>query len=258
MRLAYRPPYEWDAILAFLGPRAIAGVERVHDGVYTRVIPGGTIEVTHDAPGHALILRATGPRRALAGVAARVRRLFDLDADPETISGALARAGGAIGRSARAQPGLRVAGAYDPFETAVRVLLGQQVSVAAATTLAGRLVVGGVFPSPAALAASDLSRVGLPGPRAAALRALASAVASGELVLERGAVLLGRPGIGPWTAGAIAMRLGDADAFPDGDLVLRRASGAATPGELRRISEAWRPYRAYAAMHLWRLAAAKT
>jgi AraC family transcriptional regulator of adaptative response / DNA-3-methyladenine glycosylase II len=158
------------------------------------------------------------------------------------------------------QPGVRVPGAFDGFEVAVRAVLGQQVSVAGATTLAGRLIAAfGGFPSPAALADSNLQGVGLTRARAAALRALARAVAEGAVRLEPGAdsaALLELPGIGPWTAAYIAMRaFRDPDAIPLSDLGLRRALerlGADTrPGVLAARAEGWRPYRAYAAMHLW-------
>jgi AraC family transcriptional regulator of adaptative response / DNA-3-methyladenine glycosylase II len=174
------------------------------------------------------------------------------------------------------RPGLRVPGAYDGFELAVRALLGQQVTVRGASTLAGRLValagtpldqpVGGLttaFPTPAAVAEADLSTLGVPGRRAEALRALAEAVASGAVRLdgyddpaETRAALLALPGIGPWTVEYLALRaLRDPDAFPAGDLGLRRSAAAlgipSTEAGLRRHAERWRPWRAYAAVHLW-------
>jgi AraC family transcriptional regulator of adaptative response / DNA-3-methyladenine glycosylase II len=267
LRLPAREPYDWDALLAFLAPRAVPGIEVITPERYRRALPEGTLSVRRAQGG--LLLETTAPPAGLLALAARVRRLFDVDADPAAVAEVLARAGGPVARAVGARPGVRVPGAFEPFETAVRILLGQQVSVAAASTLAGRLVamygrpvarpepgLTHTFPAPATLAAADLAPIGLPRARAEAIRGLAAAVASGALVLDGATALLGRPGIGPWTAGAIAMRvLGDPDGFPDGDLVLRRAAGGLGTPALRAAAEAWRPFRAYAAMHLWLAAA---
>jgi AraC family transcriptional regulator of adaptative response / DNA-3-methyladenine glycosylase II len=208
-------------------------------------------------------------------VVQRCRHLFDLDADPSAIALTLG-ADAVLGPLVSAQPGLRIPGAVDGFEIGVRAILGQQVSVAHARVLAGRLVaragtpmvspVGALthyFPTAAALAAADLQGLGLTKGRLVALKALAQAVATGDLVLDRGAdrasaaaQLQALPGIGPWTASYIALRaLGDPDALPVHDLGLRHAcERLGQPGDARSIAaaaEAWRPWRGYAAFLLW-------
>ena len=280
VRLAFRPPLDWSGLLGFLAPRATPGVEAVADGVYRRTIAigdgAGTIEV-HAAAGEPHLLmrvRLARPERLLQ-VVARARRLFDLDADPVPIADHLAASPELTPLVAR-RPGLRVPGAWDAFELAVRAVLGQQVTVRGATTLAGRLVRAAgtpldraedglthLFPRPEALAHADLASVGVPRARAATIRALAGAVASGEVVLDasRGledavARLAAVPGIGAWTAHYVAMRaLGEPDAFPAADLGLRRAlgngAGRLAPARVAERAEAWRPWRAYAVMHLW-------
>jgi AraC family transcriptional regulator of adaptative response / DNA-3-methyladenine glycosylase II len=207
--------------------------------------------------------------RGVGGVVSRCRRLLDLDADACAI-GAVLGADELLAPLVAARPGLRVPGAYDGFELAVRAVLGQQVSVPAARTLAGRLAerfgtrlegTDGspslLFPGPADLAEADLSGVGLTTARQATLRALAAAVAAGSLALDHGAdpaetaARLGElPGIGPWTISYVQMRaVGDPDAFPAADLGLRRALGAL--GGTAARADRWRPWRAYAAVHLW-------
>jgi AraC family transcriptional regulator of adaptative response / DNA-3-methyladenine glycosylase II len=212
----------------------------------------------------------------LTPLAERLRRLFDLGADPEAIASHL-RADPLLRERLRALPGVRVPGSWDGFELAVRAILGQQVSVAAATRLAGRAAqtygeplrvadaegLSWVFPEPRALARADAARLGLPAARAAALAALAQAVASGALDLDGAAdaeaarrALLALPGIGPWTAEVVAMRaLREPDAFPAGDLGLRRALGRAgrpaSAAEAAARAQGWRPWRAYGAMLLW-------
>jgi AraC family transcriptional regulator of adaptative response / DNA-3-methyladenine glycosylase II len=272
--LAYRPPFEWDALLRFLEARAVPGLERVERGRYARTVSvhdtAGWIEIGHDRPRHALAIAAhIGSPRALYAVVARVRRMFDLDADVTAIAAQLRRDPLLADRVASA-PGLRVPGCWDPFELAVRAVLGQQCSVRAARTLVGRLVdVHGprieaphgllrLFPGPAILADAALEHLGVMPARAAAVRALAGAVSNGRIVFdgrasaaEVRAALVAVPGIGDWTASYVAMRaLGDPDAFPAGDLALARAAGLDRRA-LEAAAEAWRPWRAYAALHLW-------
>ena len=286
VQLAFRPPLDWPALLGFVALRATPGVEAVAAGVYRRTIAiggdTGTIEVRAAAAEPHLLMRVRlGRHERLLQVVERARRLFDLDADPVRIADHLARSPELAPLVAR-RPGLRVPGAWDAFELAVRAVLGQQVTVRGATTLAGRLVrafgrpldraedgLTHLFPRPEALADTDLASIGLPRSRAATIRGLARAVARGELVLDasRGledavARLAAVPGIGAWTAHYIAMRaLGEPDAFPAADLGLRRAlgngAGPLAPARVAERAEAWRPWRAYAAMHLWTALAAK-
>ncbi len=285
LKLAYRPPFDWARLLEFLEARAVPGVERVKDGRYRRTVRLGTdvgwFEAAPRAGEHALDLEvAPELSRHLLEIAERASRLFDLEADPLLISRQL-EADPRLRASLRARPGLRVPGAWDRFETAVRILLGQQISVAGATTLHGRLVarLGEPLPSPMresleasglshlsptveAVASDDLVGLGLTTARAAAVRAFAIAVKEGALDLQPGRGLdaaietLGAmPGIGPWTAQMIAMRvMGEPDACPSGDLWLKLALAAeGTRGserEVERHSRQWSPWRAYAVVHL--------
>lgn len=272
--LPYRPPIDLASLFAFLAGRAIPGVEAVEALSYRRIVRlGGAVGRIAIAPAaddpHALTLTLALPSgTGLMETVSRARTLFDLDADPASIGAHLA-ASPALAPVVKRHPGLRVPGGWDGFELAVRTLLGQQVSVKAATTLSGRLArafgepvrfagdeaLTHVFPSAATLAEADVARIGVPAARAQAIRALARAVADGEIVLEPGAGgdaalegLQALPGIGPWTASYIAMRVfRDPDAFPASDLVLKRALAGVD-------IEAWRPWRAYAAMYLWKRA----
>jgi len=270
LRLAYRPPYDWPALVAFLGARAIPGLEAVGAGGYRRNVENGRLEVRPDR-GNALALTLTPFRRErgeLVEIAGRVRRMFDLDADPLQIAATLA-ADPLLGPSVRARPGLRIPGAWDSFEACVRAILGQQVSVRAATTFAGRLVEAFGAPSPAPaeglthlfptaerLASAALEKIGLTRARAESIRCVAR---SAQVLCQRPESLEGLvdrlrtlPGVGPWTAHYLAMRaFGEVDAFPSGDLVLRKAAREPLPAALEQRSAAWRPWRAYAAMHLW-------
>ncbi len=230
----YRPPFDFEGVLAWLGARAIPGVESVDGGVYVR----GRTRVWHEGN----VVRATSARK-------KVRRLFDLDADPASIAHAFAR-DRMLAPLLRRRPGIRVPGTWHPFELALRAIVGQQVSVAGARTVLGRIAAEhGLAPERLA----DANITGMPRRRAETIRTLARAVASGQIDLEATSAeeLISLPGIGPWTASYIAMRLGNADAFPAGDLILRRNAGNLTEKELLRRAEAWRPYRAYAAMLLW-------
>jgi AraC family transcriptional regulator of adaptative response / DNA-3-methyladenine glycosylase II len=282
LRLGYAPPLDWESTLGFLSGRCTAGVEQVDGGAYRRTARVGRrrgwIAVTAD-PARPVLRVELSPSLAPARevLASRLRAVFDLDLDPERVARALSR-DRLLAPSLRSHPGLRVNGAFDAFEAAVRVVLGQQVSVPAATTVAGRLAralgerVRTPFPgldrlSPttgALLRAGEdrIAGVGMPGARARTLLALARAVDEGELRLERGGdpdavreQMLALPGVGPWTANLVAMRaLGAPDAFPAGDLGVLRAIGARDAREAEARAEAWRPFRAYAAMHLWNLA----
>ncbi|PKU24854.1 AlkA N-terminal domain-containing protein [Telmatospirillum siberiense] len=282
LRLPFTSPYDWAAMLDFLGSRAIPGVESVEDGVYRRsfllAATPGLVEVRRPPnETHLLATIHTEAVGILAAVVARLRRLFDLDADIAAIDAHLAGSP-ELAQRIRLRPGIRVPGAWDDFELAVRAILGQQVSVAAATTMAGRLAaaygptlppalgngtVTRIFPAPAAIATADLTGIGVTGKRAAALAGLGAALSArpdllavGETLEEKVERLCRLPGIGPWTANYIAMRmLREPDAFPSADLGLLRAletsAGRPTPSALLRMAEAWRPWRAYAALRLW-------
>jgi AraC family transcriptional regulator of adaptative response / DNA-3-methyladenine glycosylase II len=276
-RLSFRPPYDWSALVAFLRARATPGVERVDGAGYRRTIAidgvHGTIGVCRpdDTASIALEVRFPDARRLLT-VVDRVRAMFDLGADPGVIAEHLA-GDRMLAGPLKAHPGIRLPGAWDGFELAVRAIVGQQISVAAATTMAGRIArlfgtaVAGtdldrLFPSPSQLADAPLERAGLIASRAKAVRALSRKVVDGTIAFDGSWVeteaiqaLLDCPGIGPWTAEYIAMRaFGHPDAFPAGDLVLRRMTAAPTARELERRSESWRPWRAYAVLLLWQAA----
>jgi AraC family transcriptional regulator, regulatory protein of adaptative response / DNA-3-methyladenine glycosylase II len=292
--LRYRPPYDWPAMLAFLRARAIPGVEVVAGDSYARTIEidgvRGTVLVQHAAEKKALRAAIRFPRlSALPTIIARLRRVFDLAADPETIGAYLAE-DPALAPLIAARPGLRVPGAWDGFELAVRAVLGQQITVTAAVGLAGKLVktygapldakasasgAGGglthVFPQAERLAAADLATLGMPRARAAALSAIAAAVGADPQIfgptrtLDAAiAQLRALEGIGEWTAQYIAMRaMREPDAFPAADIGLMRAMAEAdgvrerpTPRDLLKRAERWRPWRAYAAQHLWAATAA--
>jgi AraC family transcriptional regulator of adaptative response / DNA-3-methyladenine glycosylase II len=239
-------PYDWNGILAFLRPRAIAGVETVSEEAYER----GNTRVTHDNLRNALIV--TDPSEAN-----RVRTMFDLEADIVAIEKHFAR-DPILGPLVRKHRGIRVPGSWDPFEMAIRAMVGQQISVAGATTLMARIANGrGVTPESLMRGRTN---PGMPQSRWDAIRSLARAVARGEVTFERGATLdesIARltelPGIGPWTAHYIAMRaLRESDAFPHTDLGIRKAAGMIGDRELVARAEAWRPYRSYATMLLWK------
>jgi AraC family transcriptional regulator of adaptative response / DNA-3-methyladenine glycosylase II len=280
LRLTFDGPLDWDTMLAYMATRAITGVEAVSGGVYRRTVAiegdPGVIEVALLAPGQLRLTAHLPHWNGLIHVVQQVRHLFNLDVDLGAATDALGR-DPLLGSSIRSRCGLRVPGVWDPFEVGVRAIIGQQVSVAGAGTIAGRLVeragtvVPGltqfglthVFPTPAELAGADLTGIGLTGARMAAIRNFAEAVAGGELRLDRSlpldellAATVAVPGLGPWTANYLALRMGEADAFPAGDLGLRRGlerlTGAAiAPREIAGIAERWRPWRAQAAIHLW-------
>jgi AraC family transcriptional regulator, regulatory protein of adaptative response / DNA-3-methyladenine glycosylase II len=278
LALAYRPPYDWDHLRDFLALRATPGVERVDEQSYGRLIrtdTGHAVIQLRPLPGKdALQLRVQGaPPTALFQIATAARRVFDLSADPALLAAGL-ESDPLLRPLVRRRPGIRIPGTWDAFECAVRAVLGQQVTVAAARTLAGRLVeragepvataVSGLdrlFPTAQALAAANLDGLGITGARIAALKALGLAVAEGRVTFDRPAdevvaSLMELPGFGEWTAQYIALRaLGEPDAFLTADLVVRRmAAGGGAPltlKELERRADAWRPWRGYAVMHLW-------
>ena len=287
LRLPYASPYDWDAMRAFLAARAIPGVEEVRDGSYRRTLAvgdvHGTIAVAPDATASELrVAIRVSDVAVLSDVVARVRRVFDLEADPRAIATHLAH-DPLLAPLVASRPGLRVPGGWDGFELAVRAILGQQVSVTGARTLAGRLVArygeplaGGrgdarlthVFPTPARLADADPSALGLPRSRGEALRALARASRDDARLFrtaqgldEAVARLRALPGVGEWTAQYVALRaLREPDAFPADDLGLQRALAGedgrrSSARQLLQRAEPWRPWRAYAAQHLWTSAA---
>jgi AraC family transcriptional regulator of adaptative response / DNA-3-methyladenine glycosylase II len=278
VELTYRAPMDAEGVIAYLARRAIPGVEEIVDGAYRRSVrlPSGA-GILELSPGdgavraHFLLDEA----RDEPAAAERSRLLFDLDADPQAVFDAL-HADPLIGPLIRANPGRRVPGHVDPDEIAFRAVLGQQVSLAGAATLAGRLVadygeplrhpLGGVtylFPRASALAHADPERLAMPGSRRRALLGLAEALDDGRVVLdstvdraEARRRLLELRGIGPWTADYVALRaLRDPDAFLPTDLGLRRALERlgldGSPANAMTLAESWRPYRAYALMHLW-------
>ncbi len=276
LSLGYRPPFDWPALLGFLALRAIPGVERIEDGVYRRTIEmdgaAGALAVADQPERNRLRVTIRFPRlAALPRIIARVRQMFDLDADPEAIGLALAQ-DGRLAAFLAVRPGLRVPGAWDGFELAVRAILGQQITVTAATKLAGAIAgrwgepveldgLTRLFPRPEVLATATIG--GMPGARATSISRLGERAAANPGLFERGgdlaasiAGLRALPGVGEWTAHYIAMRaLREPDAFPAADIGLMRAMddgrGRPSPATLLALSQAWRPWRAYAALHLW-------
>ena len=281
LQLSYRPPYDWNGILAFLAARALTGIEHVTDRSYARTVELGSargwIRVTQSKKQHALLVEFTHTLTpVLPALLARVRALFDLDARPDVIAKRL-RSDARLATAVKANPGLRVPGAFNGFEMGLRAILGQQVTVRAATTIAGRFVqafgesfptpvpeLNRLTPSPARLARAsvdDIARHGIVAARARSIIALAQAHASGELCLDGGAHhnpddsirrLAALPGIGPWTAHYIAMRaMRWPDAFPKEDIAVRNNLGGVTATEAEALSQPWRPWRSYAVMHVW-------
>ncbi|HTV65757.1 MAG TPA: AlkA N-terminal domain-containing protein [Bryocella sp.] len=273
--LRFRPPYQWESMLGFLAPRATPGVEAVENGKYRRSIflsrLQGYFEVSFGDEPDALNVRIQFPDpRSLFLIIERIRRMFDVNADWEPIASRLC-VDAVLRREISAKPGLRLPGCWDGFELATRAILGQQVTVKGATSLAGRLVrnfgrpllapngLTHLFPQPEVLAEANLGSIGLPAARAEAIRGLARAVSAGEInfnAITDSEAFLSRlaelPGIGQWTTQYVALRaLGEPDAFPAGDLGLLRALGFQNPRALEARAERWRPWRAYAALYLW-------
>jgi AraC family transcriptional regulator of adaptative response / DNA-3-methyladenine glycosylase II len=274
LRLAFEGLLDWEALVSYLGARAIPSVESVADGTYRRtiVLEGhpGALELRPGDREHLLLVAHLPHWDELIHIVRRARRIAGLELDLDEATEYLGQ-DPRIGPMTRARPGLRVPGTWDPFETGVRAIVGQQISIAAANTVTGRLVdrlgtpVPGLgalglthtFPSAETLAEADLSKLGLPRSRAASIRSFSRGVAAGEIRLDRSvglerlvASITAIPGLGEWTANYIALRLGERDAFPAGDLGLQRALEREA-ADAAAISERWRPWRALAAMHLW-------
>jgi AraC family transcriptional regulator of adaptative response / DNA-3-methyladenine glycosylase II len=277
LRLPFQGPLDWDALAAYFAARAIPGVECVSGNVYRRtiVVDGdpGVLELYPSREDH-LLLRVHLPHwEGLIHVVERARRVASLDFDLAEAQRHLA-GDPVIGPLLQARPGLRAPGTWDPFETGVRAIIGQQVAVAAANTISGRLVerlgtrVPGLgqlglthaFPAPDTLATADLDGLGLAPRRAQAIRAFARAVLEDEVRLDRSAgldrlvsSLTAIDGLGPWTAHYLALRMGERDACPTTDLGLRRALAGSLPSvaALDEVAERWRPWRALAVTHLW-------
>lgn len=284
LRLRYQPPYDWDSMLAYLEARAIPGIEIVDNGKYQRTLEinglVGWVEVAHVLYRQSLTVTIHFPNvQSLPAIVARVRRVFDLGADIDTIDAHLSR-DPSLAPLIVSRPGLRAPGGWDGFELGVRAILGQQVSVAAARRLAGQLValhgrpipaisarhpgLSHVFPAAECLAGAQFLGIGIPAARRSSLRALAEATATDVNLFRpfgtiEAAIARFRsiPGVGEWTAHYIALRaLRETDAFPASDLGLLRGAALidgvpSSPARLLRRAEPWRPWRAYAAQHLW-------
>ena len=275
LRLPFRAPFASEDVFSYLAGRATPGVESVGPGSYRRTVDidgtRGIVEIALEHSGELRLQAHLDLITALPAVVRRSRHLFDLDADPGAISTHLS-SDPKLRRTVAALPGLRVPGSFDGFELAVRAILGQQVSVKAATTLAGRLVatfgepmaqpdgtLTHYFPAPQSLADAPIAHIGLPERRAATIATLARAVASGDIVLdgtadivETKAKLIALPGIGPWTVAYIAMRaLRDPDSFLPSDLGIKHALAKLGIDPKDNRDERWRPWRSYATLYLW-------
>lgn len=283
LELTFIPPFDWARMLRFFYGRATAGVETVQDGIYYRTVDfagaTGLLSVRRDPQRNVLIVRIDGEAsRHLEKLTPRLSRLFDLHAEPDSIREGLSEDPW-LATLLDTAPGLRVPGAWSGFELVVRTIVGQQVSVKAATTIVGRLVeragthasapshpqAAWHFPTARALAEVNLDKIGMPTRRVATLQNVARAVADGELDIDNDEPdvetlrkqLLGLPGIGPWTVEYVAMRAWrDSDAWPATDLVLMQAITRRLPELIRKSdqlkhSHRWRPWRAYVAMHMW-------
>lgn len=281
LQLAYRPPYDWDGLLEFLQGRMIKDVEWITPEAYRRTVRMGKhkgwIAVRHAPEKRALMVEFTHSLTpVLPALLGRLRNLFDLSARPDLIAARLMQ-DKILKQSVGKNPGLRVAGAFDGFELAIRAIIGQQVSVKAATTLACRFAaefgeaiatpfpeLARLSPMPGLIAKSRVDRIaklGIISARAKAIISLAQAFETDALQLEAGANpelaikrLVALPGIGPWTAQYIAMRaLRWPDAFPTGDVAVLKNLGGVSAKEAERLSQAWRPWRAYAVLHIWKI-----
>lgn len=264
LRLPVRAPFDGDALLDWFASRSVRGLDEVVDGTYRRRVAvgdrTGSIVLRPSADAVSLTVDLP-PDTNLGALVGGARRAFDLSADPAAVDAHLG-ADPLLAPLVAARPGIRVPGAWSGFEAGVRAVVGQQISVAAARTVLGRVVAahgtGGAFPEPEQLVAAPLEELGIIGQRADTVRRLADAVLAGDVVLD-GSVdhgtlvssLVALRGIGPWSAEYIALRIGEPDAFPAGDLHLRRVLGTTNDRDAIARAEAWRPWRAYAAMHLW-------
>ncbi len=279
--LAYRPPYDWPGILAFLSGRALAGIEHVTADAYARTVQlgkaTGWIRVTQSRKKHALVLEFPHTLTpVLPALLSRVRALFDLNARPDLIAKHLSR-DPLLAAAVKANPGRRVPGAFNGFEMGTRAILGQHVTVKAATTIASRFVeafgepvvtpfaeLSRLTPVPSRVGAAsvdEIARHGILAARSRSIIALATAQGVGALSLDGGTHhdpddsirrLAELPGIGQWTAHYIAMRaLRWPDAFPKEDIAVRKRLGGVTAKEAEALSQAWRPWRSYAVMHVW-------
>jgi AraC family transcriptional regulator, regulatory protein of adaptative response / DNA-3-methyladenine glycosylase II len=274
LKLPFGGPLDWDALVSYLGARAIPGVEYVAGGTYRRTIVTGchpgVLELRPGGDDYLVLVAHLPHWEELIHIAQRARRIPGLELDLDEATEHLGR-DPRIGPVVRARPGIRVPGTWDAFETGVRAIIGQQISIAAANTIAGRLVerlgtpVPGLdglglthaFPSAETLADTELDGLGLSRGRADSIRLFARAVVDDDVRLDRSVELdhlvesiTAIPGLGQWTANYVALRLGERDAFPASDLGLRRALGEPAAGATR-VAERWRPWRALAAMHLW-------
>lgn len=282
--LSYLEPWNWSQFHQHFALRLLSGVETLAAGRYSRTVRIGSAAgwfSVRPLPGQALLELSTSDslEHHFPALCSRVRKMFDLEVDPAAIAQYFS-GDPHLGPLVEAEPGMRLPSAFDPFEQAVRAIVGQQVTVKAAVTITRRLVeqLGSdlpsccsckaegllrLFPTPRSIAAAELEHIGMPGKRVETLRNLAAAVADGalDLSIDKGADELVKrlcelPGIGPWTAQYIALRgFGEADAFPDGDLGLLKApvwgEGGISARALRARAESWRPWRAYAAVHIW-------
>ena len=287
LRLSYRPPFDWSGLMRFFAARAIEGIEVVTETEYRRsfslgageTAAGGLVSITNDAARNAIVVRIGAPPARLLTIAAKVRAMFDLSADPAMIVEHL-RADPRIRPLVTLVPGLRIPAFWDSFETAVRAVVGQQISVEAAVRLLGEITrrcgapiarpadgrIVRLFPTPAQLAAAKLDDLGMPAVRKRTLKHLAGAWLDADAPVGGYPPADGLPewirqipGIGPWTAQYVALRgFGEPDAFPASDVALRAAvgrllgrEGHATPAEVLELSRKWRPWRGYAAQLLW-------
>ncbi len=279
LRLPHRGPLDWSLLRGYFAARAILGVEAVDGDTYRRTVEvdgmPGILELSPGEPGHLHLRVHLAEVAGLIHVVQRARQVFALDRDPAPANEVLG-ADPLFEAAVHERPGLRVPGTWDAYETGVRAVVGQQVSVRGAGTVTARIVeragrplpgyedlgLTHTFPDPATLSQADLDGIGMPGSRARAIKAFAAAVDKGDVPLDGRlplAELLGAitavPGLGPWTASYLALRMGEADAFPAADLGLRRAASAGgvplSTAELARRAERWRPHRAAAAVRLW-------